>query len=79
MMKWLITGGLGFIGSNFIHFLFENYPEIELVNLDAMTYAGNPENLQDIENNPNYHFIKGNICNFELVDFILKNMKSPIL
>ncbi len=74
-MNFLITGGLGFIGSNFIKFILKKDMNAEICNLDAMTYAGNHENLKDIENNPRYHFIAGNICNFELVDYILKKFK----
>ena len=65
-MRILVTGGLGFIGSNFIHFILKENQECEIYNLDVMTYAGNPENLKDIEQNPRYHFIKGDICNYEL-------------
>ncbi len=74
-MNFLITGGLGFIGSNFIKFILKENTNADICNLDAMTYAGNHENLKDIENNPRYHFIAGNICNFELVDYILKKFK----
>lgn len=63
----LITGGCGFIGSNFIKYLLSNDNSINIINLDALTYAGNPENLKDIENNPNYTFIHGSIQNRELV------------
>ncbi|PIY93059.1 MAG: dTDP-glucose 4,6-dehydratase [Candidatus Magasanikbacteria bacterium CG_4_10_14_0_8_um_filter_32_14] len=66
-MKLLITGGAGFIGSNFIHYWLENYPEDEVVNFDVLTYAGNLENLKDIENNPNYKFVKGDVCDREAV------------
>jgi len=66
----LITGGAGFIGSNFIPYFLEKYPEYNIVNLDALTYAGNLDNLKEVENNPRYKFIKGNICNRELVEFI---------
>jgi dTDP-glucose 4,6-dehydratase len=68
----LITGGAGFIGSNFIPYFLEKYPEYNVVNLDLLTYAGNLENLKEIENNPRYKFIKGNICNRELVEYIFK-------
>lgn len=64
-MKILVTGGCGFIGSNFIRHLIRN--EIEVVNLDKLTYAGNPENLRDISGTPLYTFVKGNICNYHLV------------
>ncbi|MCF2141362.1 MAG: dTDP-glucose 4,6-dehydratase [Candidatus Lokiarchaeota archaeon] len=70
-MNLLITGGLGFIGSNFIRLLLEKYPKFEIWNLDAMTYAGNPENLHDYVNHSRYHFVKGSICNYELVDYLL--------
>jgi len=66
----LITGGAGFIGSNFIPYFLEKYPEYNIVNLDALTYAGNLENLKEVEENRRYKFIKGNICNRELVEYI---------
>ena len=71
-MKLLITGGAGFIGSNFIRYWLEKYPEDEIVNLDLLTYAGNLESLKDIENNPNYEFTKGDVCDIELVDALVK-------
>lgn len=66
--KILITGGAGFIGSNFIHYWNRKYPEDQLINLDKLTYAGCLENLKDIENSPNYQFIKGDICDPQIVD-----------
>ena len=66
----LITGGAGFIGSNFIPYFLEKYPEYNIVNLDLLTYAGNLENLKEVENNSRYKFIKGDICNRELVEHI---------
>ncbi|QCT94713.1 dTDP-glucose 4,6-dehydratase [Caminibacter mediatlanticus TB-2] len=66
----LITGGAGFIGSNFIPYFLEKYPEYNVINLDKLTYAGNLENLKELENNPRYKFIKGDICNRELVEYI---------
>lgn len=62
-MKLLITGGAGFIGSNFILYWMKNYPEDLVVNFDKLTYAGNLENLKEVENNPNYSFVHGDICN----------------
>ncbi len=62
-MRWLVTGGLGFIGSNFIRLALRERASLEIVNLDAMTYAGNPANLRDIEGDPRYRFIQGDICN----------------
>jgi dTDP-glucose 4,6-dehydratase len=72
MDTWLVTGGLGFIGSNFIQYILKKLTDVQIVNLDVMTYAGNPENLKDYETNPRYHFVKGNICNYDLVDFLIK-------
>lgn len=66
-MKYLVTGGAGFIGSNFIHYLFGKYPDCEVINLDKLTYAGNLDNLQGLENNPRYKFIKKDICNLNVV------------
>jgi dTDP-glucose 4,6-dehydratase len=61
-MKLLVTGGAGFIGSNFIHWWLAGHPKDQVVNLDKLTYAGNLENLKDIKDNPNYSFIKGDIA-----------------
>ncbi len=66
----LVTGCAGFIGSNFVPYFLDKYPNYNLVNLDLLTYAGNLDNLKECENNPNYKFIKGDICNRELVEFI---------
>ena len=66
----LLTGTAGFIGSNFVPYFLEKYPEYNLINLDLLTYAGNLENLTECEENPRYKFIKGDICNRELVEFI---------
>ena len=65
MKKYLITGCAGFIGSNFVHYMLKKYPEILLVNLDKLTYAGNLANLRDVENRPNYTFVKGDICDYD--------------
>lgn len=73
-MKLLVTGGAGFIGSNFIRYWFNKYPADSIVNLDALTYAGNLENLSDIENNKNYKFVKGSICDDSLVYDAVKGM-----
>ena len=73
MKKYLVTGGAGFIGSNYIHYLYEKYgDEIEVVNLDKLTYAGNLENLHKVQNKENYTFVKGDICNAGIVDPLVK-------
>ncbi len=66
----LVTGCAGFIGSNFVPYFLEKHPEYFIVNLDLLTYAGDLANLKEVEGNPNYKFIKGDICNRELVEFI---------
>ncbi len=68
MAKILVTGGAGFIGSHLIHLLINKYPEEQIVNLDALTYAGNPENLKAIEKAPNYTFVKGDITDFAFLE-----------
>lgn len=67
MKKLLVTGGAGFIGSNFIHHMLRTYPKVQVVNLDALTYAGNRDNLKDVEDDPRYGFVHGNICSRESV------------
>lgn len=67
-MKYLITGGAGFIGSNFIRLLLSRFKDVEIINLDKLSYAGNLENLKDIENDKRYRFVKGDICDAKLVD-----------
>ncbi|QKF66479.1 dTDP-D-glucose 4,6-dehydratase [Arcobacter venerupis] len=70
MKNILLTGTAGFIGSNFVSYFLDKYPEYNLINLDLLTYAGDLENLKECETNPRYKFIKGDICNRELVEFI---------
>lgn len=69
-MKMLVTGGAGFIGSNFIHYILNKYPDYDVINFDKLTYAGNLENLKEIEDHPNYKFVKGDILNSELVEHV---------
>jgi dTDP-glucose 4,6-dehydratase len=70
-MRILITGGAGFIGSNFIRYWLEKYPDDKVVNFDLLTYSGNLENLQDLEANPNYEFVKGDIRDAEAVEKVM--------
>lgn len=65
-MKILVTGGAGFIGSCFVRHILTKYPNYKVINIDALTYAGNIENLNDVKNNPNYTFVHGNICDKQL-------------
>ncbi len=67
MKRLLVTGGAGFIGSNFIRYWIENHPEDRIVNFDALTYAGNLENLKGINDSPNYRFVHGDICDADMV------------
>lgn len=71
-MNILITGGAGFIGSHVVRLFVDKYPEHNIINLDALTYAGNPANLRDIENKPNYTFVKADICDFERMCAIMQ-------
>src|SRR3990167_4943531 len=70
IMRLLVTGGAGFIGSNFIRHILNKYPHYFVVNIDKLTYAGNLDNLKELENYPNYKFVKGDILNSELVEHI---------
>jgi dTDP-glucose 4,6-dehydratase len=72
MTNILITGGAGFIGSNFIPYFLEKYPEYTLVNLDILTYAGNRDYLKYVQDSPRYKFIRGDICNRQLIEFIFE-------
>ncbi len=76
-MKILVTGGCGFIGSNFIRLLLETR-DYEIINLDALTYAGNPENLKDLENHPRYRFVRGRIEDSSLARSIMKEVDSVV-
>ncbi|MEN8134172.1 MAG: dTDP-glucose 4,6-dehydratase [Thermodesulfobacteriota bacterium] len=71
MNKLLVTGGAGFIGANFVQYWLDNYPDDEIVVLDALTYAGNPANLSSVEGNHHYHFVHGNICDQDIVEKLL--------
>lgn len=73
MKNIIITGGAGFIGSHVVRLFVNKYPEYHIINLDKLTYAGNLANLKDVEDKPNYTFVKGDICDFDLM---LKLMKE---
>lgn len=77
-MRLLVTGGAGFIGSNFIRYVLGKYPDYSIVNLDKLTYAGNLENLTDVEDDPRYSFVKGDICDENLVDELAKKVDAII-
>ncbi|MFA6251728.1 MAG: dTDP-glucose 4,6-dehydratase [Candidatus Paceibacterota bacterium] len=77
-MKILVTGGAGFIGSNFILYMMSKYSDYKIVNLDKLTYAGNLENLKSVESNPNYTFIKGDICDREIVKMAMEKCDTVV-
>lgn len=79
MKVLLVTGGAGFIGSNFINYFIRRNKNFIIVNIDKLTYAGNLDNLRSIEDSPRYHFIKGDICNYELVNYALKKYRPDII
>ncbi len=77
-MRLLVTGGCGFIGSNFIRYILKNYPSYEIINIDALTYAGNRENLYDVEDSPRYRFIHGRIEDIETVKNAVKDADAVV-
>lgn len=78
MKSLLVTGCAGFIGSNFVRYMMKKYPDLQIKNLDALTYAGNRENLSDLENNPNYQFHHGNILDKPLVERLMSEVDIVI-
>src|SRR6266404_8384772 len=74
----LLTGGSGFIGSNFVRFVLSQRPGVTITNLDALTYSGNPENLADLESNPSYRFVKGDICDAPVVDRLVAECDAVV-
>ena len=77
-MKLLVTGGAGFIGSNFILYWLKKYPNDTIINLDKLTYAGNLENLRSVEKNPNYEFVRGDICDPKLVNSLTEKVDTIV-
>src|SRR5689334_19068643 len=78
-MKLLVTGGAGFIGSNFIHYMIHKYPDYHLINYDKLTYAGNLENLVSIQESKSYTFIKGDINNQELLEDVVNTNEVDVI
>lgn len=77
-MKLLVTGGAGFMGSNFIHYILKKYSDYEIINLDKLTYAGNLKNLTDIENDPRYKFVKGDIADPKIINELIPQVDAVI-
>src|SRR3989339_1177255 len=77
-MKILVTGGAGFIGSNFILYRMKNHPEDFIINFDKLTYAGNLENLESVKGNKNYKFIKGDICDIKVVGQAMEGIDTVV-
>lgn len=77
-MKLLVTGGAGFIGSCFVRHILNKYPDYKVINLDALTYCGNLENLDDVKDNPNYTFVHGNICDKKLVTELVNEVDCVV-
>ena len=78
-MKIIVTGGAGFIGSNFVHHMVNKYPDYEIINLDLLTYAGNLENLKLVENKPNYRFVKGDIADRKFIFDLFEKEKPDVV
>jgi dTDP-glucose 4,6-dehydratase len=76
--RLLVTGGAGFIGSNFVRYMLSRYPHYRIVVLDKLTYAGNPANIADLKDNPNFRFVKGDICDSALVDELVAEVDAVI-
>ena len=77
-MKLLVTGGAGFIGSNFVRLYLSRHPDCHIINLDKLTYAGNLENLRDVERDPRYRFVRGDICDRAAVDGVMAGVHAVV-
>ena len=77
-MNLLVTGVAGFICSCFVRYMLKNHPDYKIINLDALTYAGNLDNLKDVESNANYSFVHGNICDKQLVDSLMSQVDACV-
>lgn len=78
MTTILVTGGAGFIGSCFVRYMLKQHPDYKIINLDALTYCGNLENLDDVKDNPNYRFVHGNICDKKLVPELVEQVDAIV-
>ncbi|GAB6443260.1 MULTISPECIES: dTDP-glucose 4,6-dehydratase [Bacillus] len=78
-MNILVTGGAGFIGSNFVHYMLQRYETYKIINFDALTYSGNLNNVKSIQNHPNYYFVKGEIQNKELLEYVIKERDVQVI
>ena len=77
-MKILVTGGAGFIGSCFVRHMLKKHPDYKIINLDALTYCGNLENLDDLKGNPNHTFVEGNICDRKLAQELISEVDCVV-
>ena len=78
MKKILVTGGAGFIGGNFVHYMVNKYPEYMIVNLDALTYAGNYNNIKSLEEKENFEFVKGDITDRDFIDKLFVSVQNVL-
>ena len=78
-MKFIVTGGAGFIGGNFMHYMVNKYPEDEFINLDLLTYAGNLETVAPLEGKPNYKFVRGDIADRKFIFDLFEKEKPDII
>ena len=78
-MKIIVTGGAGFIGGNFVHYMLEEYPEDQIICLDKLTYAGNIETLEPVMNNENFKFVKGDIADRSFVYKLFEDEKPDVV
>ncbi|MFC2471842.1 MAG: dTDP-glucose 4,6-dehydratase, partial [Lachnoanaerobaculum gingivalis] len=78
-MKILVTGGAGFIGGNFVHYMVNKYPEDTIINLDLLTYAGNLETLKPVEDKPNYRFVKGDIADRKFIFELFEKERPDVV
>jgi len=77
-LKLLVTGGAGFIGSNFVRYFLKVHPESSIVNLDKLTYAGNLQNLAGLESTANYQFLRGDVCDSPFLESLLDSVDSVV-